>query len=204
MSCNESMQHVEPDPEALIAQSLQGNEEAFAALYQACAPGVYRLAYGVLLNTQDAEEVVQDVFVYVYRSLTRFDPNRGAFQTWLYTITISRCRNKRRRKWLPTVMLSHLMGQGIEPAVPRQETPEAAMARRDVRDALETALAALSPRLREAVTLRYAHGLTFREMAEVLGCPQKTAESRVRLAHQALRRALSAEGELLLEELWGF
>lgn len=204
MACNDVMQNPEPAPEALIAQALQGDEEAFARLYAAYAPGVYRLAYGVLLHTQDAEEVVQDVFVYVYRNLARFDPARGAFHTWLYTITISRCRNKRRRKWLPTVLLSHLIGQGVEPPGPHGETPEAAMARRDVRDALETALGALSPRLRAAVTLRYAHGLTYREMAEALGCPQKTAESRVRLAHEALRRALGAEGALLLEEVWGF
>ncbi|GAB4444235.1 MAG: RNA polymerase sigma factor SigW [Anaerolineae bacterium] len=198
------MQNADPDPEALIARSLQGDEDAFAALYEACAPGVYRLAYGVLLHVQDAEEVVQDVFVYVYRNRDKFDPARGAFQTWLYTITISRCRNKRRRKWLPTVMLSHLVNQGLEPAGAHHETPEAALARRGVRDALEQALAGLSPRLREAVTLRYAQGLTYREMAEVLGCPQKTAESRVRLAHEALRQSLSAESALLMEELWGF
>ncbi|MBN1284278.1 MAG: sigma-70 family RNA polymerase sigma factor [Anaerolineae bacterium] len=193
-----------PIPEELIARSLAGDEDAFAALYGAYAPGVYRLAYGILLHVQDAEEVVQDVFVYVYRSLARFDPRRGAFRTWLYTITVSRCRNKRRRKWLPTVVLSHLMGQGFEPSGPHRETPEAAVARQNVRDALTDALGGLSPRLREAVALRYGQGLTYREMGEVLGCPPKTAESRIRLAHEALRRALSAEGELLLEELWGF
>jgi RNA polymerase sigma-70 factor (ECF subfamily) len=198
------MQNAENTPEALIARSRQGDEQAFAALYRAYAPGVYRLAYGILLHVQDAEEVVQDVFVYVYRKLDRFDPQRGALRTWLYTITVSRCRNKRRRKWLPTVILSHLISRGIEPAAPHQATPEAALARWGVRDALEQALSTLSPCLREAVALRYAQGLTYREMGQVLGCPQKTAESRVRLAHQALCRALSADGKLLLEELWGF
>ncbi len=79
------------------------------------------------------------------------------------------------------------------------------MARMGVRDALERALATLSPRLREAVALRYGQGLTYREMADVLDCPQKTAESRVRLAHEALREVLSASGDaVLLEELWSF
>jgi RNA polymerase sigma-70 factor, ECF subfamily len=192
------------NPDELIARSLAGDEDAFEALYHGYAPGVYRLAYSILLNVQDAEEVVQDVFVYVYRKLANFDPARGAWRTWLYTITVSRCRNKRRRKWLPTVLLSHLVGQGYEPSGPRQEMPEAAAARQDVRDALAQALGTLSRTQREAVALRYGQGFTYREMGEVLGCPQKTAESRVRLAHEALRRALSAEGELLLEELWGF
>ena len=102
------------------------------------------------------------------------------------------------------MVVSHLIGHGVEPAGPYQATPEAALARQGVRDALEQALSTISPCLREAVALRYARGLTYREMAQVLGCPRKTAESRVRLAHQALRRALSAEGRLLLEELWGF
>jgi RNA polymerase sigma-70 factor (ECF subfamily) len=74
-----------------------------------------------------------------------------------------------------------------------------------VREALEKALTRLSPRLREAIALRYGQGLTYREMADVLGCPQKTAESRVRLAHEALREVMTAADDVaLLEELWSF
>ncbi len=68
-------------------------------------------------------------------------------------------------------------------------------------------MATLSPRLREAIALRYGQGLTYREMADILDCPQKTAESRVRLAHEALREAMSAENKdsvALLEEMWSF
>ena len=73
--------------------------------------------------------------------------------------------------------------------------------RQHARDAVESALAGLPPRLREAVVLRYGHGLTYREIAEVMGCPQKTAESRVRLAHDALRRIMQPVGPALLDEL---
>ena len=72
-------------------------------------------------------------------------------------------------------------------------------AHQTAQEAVERALAGLTPRLREAIVLRYGHGLTYREIAEVMGCPQKTAESRVRLAHDALRGAL--QGQDLLEEL---
>jgi len=84
---------------------------------------------------------------------------------------------------------------------PRIETPEARYTQRSVQDAVQQALATLSPRLREAVVLRYGHGLTYREMADVIGCPAKTAESRVRLAHDALRDRLQPHGHGLLEEL---
>lgn len=189
---------------ALIACCLEGDQAAYASLYQAVAPGLYRLAYSILLHQQDAEDVVQEAMVYAFRQLRHYQPERGALRTWLYTITISRCRNARRRKWLPTVRLANLLNLGLEPAEPEDHTPEAAVARMGVRDALEKALATLSPRLREAIALRYGHSLTYREMAEVLDCPQKTAESRIRLAHEALRAAMTEGDAVLLEELWSF
>ncbi|MBK8026508.1 MAG: sigma-70 family RNA polymerase sigma factor [Chloroflexi bacterium] len=87
-------------------------------------------------------------------------------------------------------------------AAPHSEQPESAAARTSVKETVEAALRRLAPRLREAVVLRYGHGLTYREIAEVMDCPQKTAESRVRLAHEALRGLLTPAGASLLEELW--
>src|SRR5229473_1798956 len=190
--------------EVLIDRCLSGDQQAYAALYDKVAPGVYRLAYSILLHQQDAEDVVQEVMVYAFRNLQRYEVQRGAFRTWLYTITVSRCRNARRRKWLPTTALANMLKVGIEPAAPVDHTPEAALARMGVREALEKALATLSPRLREAIALRYGQDLTYREMAEILECPQKTAESRVRLAHEALRAAMTETDAVLLEELWSF
>jgi len=191
----------------LLRRAQTGDQAAYTAFYDAAASSLYRLAYSILLHTEDAEDVVQEALVYAFRNLHRYDPARGSVRTWLYTITISRCRNARRRKWLPTTALSQLLNLGVEPTVPDGHTPEAAAARMGVREALERALATLSPRLREAIALRYGQELTFREMAEVLECPQKTAESRVRVAHESLRAALrteSAESQALLEELWSF
>jgi RNA polymerase sigma-70 factor (ECF subfamily) len=184
----------------LIARCQQGDQAAYEALYNAVASDIYRLAYSLLLHPQDSEDVVQEVMVYVFRSLHQFDPKRGSFRTWLYTITVSRCRNARRRKWLPTVALSSLLGMKSEPRAPISQSPEVAVAWRDACESIERALSKLSPRLREAVVLRYGQGLTYREMAEVLDCPQKTAESRVRLAHEALRNSLSEVELGLLEE----
>lgn len=192
----------DPDLMDLIARCLAGDQGAFGTLYERHAPSLYRLAFSVLLVEQDAEDVLQEAMVYAFRSLHRYDPARGAFRTWLYTITISRCRNARRRKWLPTVALAHLLSIGVEPPAPADEGPEHRAAWAELRDSLRQALATLSPRLREAVALRYGHGLTYREMAEIIGCPQKTAESRIRLAHEQLRQAMSAADRAALEELW--
>jgi RNA polymerase sigma-70 factor (ECF subfamily) len=186
----------------LLAACQRGEQSACTTLFETCAPLVYRLSYGLLLHAQDAEDVVQEVFVYVFRNLHQYDPKRGAFQTWLYTITISRTRNARRRKWLPSVDLGQLLQVGLEPSAPEEASPEATALRNEARQTLDRALLNLSPRLREAVILRYGHQLTYREMSAILNCPEKTAESRVRLAHAALRQAL--QGEQLDLVLQGF
>lgn len=192
----------DPDLMALIGRCLAGDQSAYAALYERYASSLFRLAYSVLLDEQDAEDVLQEALVYAFRNLQHYDPSRGAFRTWLYTITISRCRNARRRKWLPTVALANLLAVGVEPPAPADESPEHRAAWAELHESLRRALATLSPRLREAVALRYGQGLTYREIAEVMECPQKTAESRIRLAHEQLRKALSAADEAALAELW--
>ncbi|MCC7209588.1 MAG: RNA polymerase sigma factor [Anaerolineae bacterium] len=201
---HDSTTHDERPILALIARCLAGDQAAFTALYEATAPWVYRLAYSILLHPQDAEDVVQETLVYAFRNLGHFDPTRAAFRTWIVTIAVSRCRNARRRKWLPTIRLGAMMNLGLEPAAPEEQGPESAFARRSAREALEKALARLSPRLREAVALRYGQGLTYKEMAAALGCPAKTAESRVRLAHEALRAAFAEShgAEATLVEAW--
>ena len=185
---------------ALIARAQGGDEAACEAIYQRFIGQTYRLAYGVLLDQQDAEEVVQDSFAYAFRRIRAYDPEKSAFRTWLYTITLSRCRNKRRRKILPTIDLSQiaerLPGGGPSP----ERAAEKAGTRRAVLEALEK----LSPKLREAIVLRYFDGLTYREIAEVLGCAQKTAESRVRLGHQAMYRLLSQTPEALPQGLFSY
>ncbi|MBZ0281186.1 MAG: RNA polymerase sigma factor [Anaerolineae bacterium] len=186
---------------ALIPRCLNGDQTAFAALYELCAPIIYRLCYGLLVNRQDAEDITQEAFVYAFKNLKRYDSTRASFKTWLYTIALSRCRNLYRRKRLPWMDFASLLSADL-PA-PKSEAPESKLAQRDVKAMVENALSELTPRLREAVVLRYGHGLTYREMAEVIGCPQKTAESRVRLAHERLRGTLQPTGESLLEELIG-
>ncbi len=194
-----------PDDNAtaqLIAQAVAGEQQAYAELYEQFASGVYRLCYSLLLNTHDAEDVVQETFVYAFRNLARYDANKSAFKTWLYTIAVSRCRNLYRRQRMLTLDISQLLHANL--AAPKQETPEAVFTQRSVQEALRDALAKLSPTLREAVVLRYGHGLAYREIAEVMNCPQKTAESRVRLAHKQLHHLLLPLGQGLLEELLQF
>ena len=190
----------QPDEIAVvIRQCLSGDQSGFETLYELCAPSIYHLCYGLLMNRQDAEDVMQESFVYGFKNLHRYNSERASFKTWLYTIALSRCRNlyRRGRWWNIAGLLS------LDLPAPYSDAPEARLADHDAKAAIEVALSSLSPRLREAVILRYGHNLTFREMAEVIGCPQKTAESRVRLAHDQLRAVLQPSGDSLLDSLLG-
>ncbi len=187
---------------ALIQLCLQGEQTAYTGLYDTFAPMVYRLCYGLVLNKQDAEDVLQEVFVYAFKNLSRYEPTKSAFKTWLYTIAVSRCRNTYRRKHIPQIDISQLFSTQM--AAPTSERPEAMLAQRNAQDALLRALSQLPAYLREAVILRYGHSLTYREIADVMNCPPKTAESRVRLAHDHLRKILQPQGQALLDELVSF
>jgi RNA polymerase sigma-70 factor (ECF subfamily) len=186
----------------LIERGRQGEEAACAALYHQFSPLLMRLCLGLLGDLQDAEEVTQDSFVYALRNLKRFDASRSAFPTWLYTIALSRCRNKRRRKLLVQLPLELLSSEAPKH---QDRLVELTLARRGVREQVWQALQALRPELREAVALRYLGQMRYKEIGEALACNPKTAESRVRLGLEQLRQALrqrGIEGELDLVDQW--
>jgi RNA polymerase sigma-70 factor (ECF subfamily) len=179
--------------EHLIQRWLNGDASAAEALYQAHRAQIYRLAYALLGNADDAEEVMQDVLVYALTHIERYDPGRAAFTTWLHTITVSRCRDRQRRRRLPSVSLGGWMGGGGD-VTASAAGPEGMAIARENRHDLWRALDQLSPKLREAVILRYWNGHTYQEMAQILGCPLPTAQSRVRLAYERLRELLAPAG----------
>ena len=140
------------EPNEMIDHALAGDQRGYAALYEHFASGIYRLCYSLVLNQQDAEDVMQESFVYAFKNLQRFDPDKASFKTWLYTIAVSRCRNTYRRKRFHLVDLSQVLQ--LQLPSPKSETPEAAMARRESVDAVQEALMKLTPILREAIVLR--------------------------------------------------
>ena len=174
---------------ALIDRCLAGEQAAYVALYDQYSGVIYRLAYSLLQQQQDAEEVLQDSFEYAFRRLDHFDPRKSAFKTWLYRIAVSRCHNKRRRKWLPSLSLSAFDDR--EPRDPAAAPPDETAALNEQQRAVWAAVGRLSPKLREVAVLRYYGGLQYGEIGAALDIPAKTAESRMRLAHQALREWLS-------------
>jgi RNA polymerase sigma-70 factor (ECF subfamily) len=186
------------DINAVITRWQAGDERAAEAIYNQCCDSVFSLAYTLLGDRPDAEEVAQDALTYALTHIERYDPERARFSTWLNTITVSRCRNKRRRRVLPSLPLgARLRGGEIRDTAPgpeHQAIQEAACD--EVREAIES----LSRPLREAILLRYWADYTYQEMGDMLGCSLRTAQSRVRLAHKQLGTMLSQNDLGFLEE----
>lgn len=176
------------DDEFLITRCCLGEEAAFVAVYKKYAPSIFRLCFGFLQHREDAEEVVQDTFEYAFRKIDRYQVKKASFKTWLYQIAISRCRNKRRRKFLDTFSLNRLFGETVRD--PSQSVPLDIAINNEEQEEVWKALQELSPKVRETVYLRYYEGLTYRDIGVLLGIPAKTAESRMRLAHASLRKLL--------------
>ncbi len=177
------------DAAMLIGRCLSGEQSAYVELYDLYSGQLYRLVYSMLGDREDAEEVLQDSFEYAFRRLDHYDARKSAFRTWLYRIAVSRCRNKRRRKWLPSFSLNAF--DGDEPKDPAAAPPDETAVLSERQRAVWAAVSALSPKLREVAILRYYGGLQYAEIGAVLDIPPKTAESRMRLAHKTLREQLS-------------
>jgi RNA polymerase sigma-70 factor (ECF subfamily) len=190
------------DVSAMVKRWQAGDERAAAALYNHFRDRAFYLAYGLLGDGADAEEAAQDALTYALLNIKRYDPSRARFATWLHTITVSRCRDRQRRRRLPSLSLSAWLGRERDvpdpTPGPEQHTIQAE-ARREVWAAVQN----LKPPLREAIVLRYWAGHTYQEIADIVGCPLRTAQSRVRLAFQQLREKLALaelNGEGLEEE----
>ena len=187
------------DISVLIRRWQAGDERAAEAIYDQCWESTLGLAFALLGDLADAEEVAQDALTYALTRVERYDPHRARFSTWLHTITVSRCRDRRRRRILPSLpLLTWFKGGGDAPDL--APGPEHQTIWDATRTELWQAIATLSPPLREAIVLRHWADFTYQEMGDMLDCSMRTAQSRVRLAHQRLRALLNQDDLTILKE----
>jgi len=176
------------DDEFLVRQILGGNREAFRLLVLRYQRPLFRFL-GVLGFAQDAaEDVAQQTFLRVYRSLASFDPRQAKFATWLFTIAKRLAANERERA-------HHRREQPVQ-SLPEVEAPPApadpAVAAERTRR-LAAAIAALPEALRSTFFLSQVKELTLDEVAAVEGCALGTVKSRIHRAREQLRAALVEE-----------
>ena len=148
---------------------------------------VYRLAYRLTGNPHDAEDLTQEVFVRVFRSLSRYTP--GTFEGWLHRITTNLFLDQARRK---AKIRFDALAEDSETRMPgRAPSPDSQVADRLFDDDVEAALSALPPDFRAAVVLCDIEGLSYDEIADVLDLKLGTVRSRIHRGRSMLRKALA-------------
>ena len=163
----------------LVGRAKGGDAAACREIVDRYSVDLHRLAFSLVGHAQDAEDVVQETFVGAFRTLRAFE-GRSALKTWLIQILVRQAARRRqaraRGKALP-----------LDKASPASRGPREGL---DARMDLLAALERLPPEQREVIALRELEGMTYEEMAEALGAPRGTIESRLHRARQALRERL--------------
>lgn len=172
----------------LINAIVNKNRDALSELYRRTVSKLYAISYSVLSSQQDAEEIVCDVFMYVWQNAHVYDRRRAHVLGWLTVITRHRAIDRFRRRLTSPPVDDY---QGVErPLVSGLKSPEAFLAQFQDRSAVRCALARLSPLRRKLIGLAFFQGLTHEEMALTLGLPAGTVKSHIRRAIMILRGAL--------------
>ncbi|MGC2617497.1 MAG: sigma-70 family RNA polymerase sigma factor [Acidobacteriaceae bacterium] len=177
-------QHV-PDS-ALVERMMAGDESALSALYDRYSGMLFAMLVRILHDPQAAEEILQDMFLQLWRGAARFDANRGSLPAWLMVIgrnrALSRLRTREHRE-IPEDIEAY-PANAVASSVNLEDDAERSL----LMEKLRTAMAALPAEQREAVELAYFEGMTQTEIAARTGSPLGTVKSRVRTAMQSLKQ----------------
>jgi RNA polymerase sigma-70 factor (ECF subfamily) len=181
--------------ERVIAACQQGDREAFRLLFEAYKDRVFSIAaYSFGGDAAAAGDVTQQVFLKLLTSITQFRGD-AQFATWLYRLVVNVCTDeqRRRRRFLP-------FGESSPESRMEDRRPqEKHYARLEIADSVQAAITELKPKFRLPVLLRYIEGLSYEEIAEVLGCSKGTVASRLNRGHKALAKRLAhLRGQVVL------
>lgn len=188
----------QPDDRELVNRFKNGDQDAFDMLVERYSQRAYQIAYGVLRNQQDAEEVAQDVFVRIHKALPKFRGD-AEFTTWMYRIAVNLARNKYRWKRVRGYKREFSIDTPIENeegGTTKFELPEEGMTPdeqaqiNEFQQRVEEELYQLPELYREALVLRNVEDMSYEQIADVLGCKLGTIKSRIARAREELRRRL--------------
>ena len=183
----------------LVRRCLGGDASAWEEIVRLYNRRIYNLCYRFTNSPDDAQDLTQDVFIKVYRTLGSYDVEKGAFTTWLTTLTrnllVDHFRRSKQDRITDSIdgtsreeedALS--MSDRLEDPRP---SPDDRLASKEAQKMVQTALARLSPELREAVILRDLQDMDYKEIAGTLRVPEGTVKSRINRGRMELARLLS-------------
>jgi RNA polymerase sigma-70 factor (ECF subfamily) len=184
---------------SLIKRCLGGDASAWEEIVRSHNRRIYNICYRFTGSQDDAEDLTQEVFIRIYRTLKSYDLERGAFATWVTTMTrnllVDHFRKSKQDRMTDSMDASPssdedapTLGDQIRDDKP---TPDASVATKETQLMVQQALQKLSPELREAVILRDLQDMDYRDIATTLKVPEGTVKSRINRGRTELARLLS-------------
>ena len=187
----------EPIDWQTIAACQQGDRDALRLLFEAYKDRVYSIAvYSMGGDQSAAADVTQQVFVKLMTRIGQFRGN-SEFTTWLHRLVVNCCLDERRkqRRFVP------LAEFGLVKTNHSERSQATAYARRELAGQVQAAIAELKPKMRWPILLKYIEGLSYEEIAAVLGCSKGTVASRLNRGHKALAKRLGhLRGQFVIGE----
>jgi RNA polymerase sigma-70 factor (ECF subfamily) len=182
----------------LVRRCIAGDAVAWEEIVQRYHRRIYNICYRFAGSSDDAQDLTQEVFIRMYRTLNSYDVGRGAFMTWVTTLTrnllvdhFRKTKHDRLTDSLDTTASDNPDAMTLSDRIPDQgPAPDSGVQSRETRDAVHQALQKLSPELREAVILRDLQDMDYREIATVLKVPEGTVKSRINRGRAELARLL--------------
>jgi RNA polymerase sigma-70 factor (ECF subfamily) len=178
--------------EELVARSIGGDTESFNELILRWERPIYALAYRTIGREEEARDVCQETFLRAFRALPGFR-GQAKFSSWIYRIALNLCRDwMRKERRAPLVQVPEDTDpMELAAAAEPSESIDELVARRDLTRIVERVMAQLPEEQRTAIVLKEYHGLTFQEIADLVGCPLSTVKTRLYQGLTVMRRELA-------------
>ncbi|MBN2071953.1 MAG: RNA polymerase sigma factor [Candidatus Krumholzibacteriota bacterium] len=177
------------DDNELVKKSLNGSERAFRAIIEKHAPVVYSAVRSVIGNSDDIDDLVQDIFIKIYRGLSRFRGD-SRLSTWIYTIARNESFNARGKKRPETVPVDTIDLSG-----PSNQRPDRVFLARQDSAEIRGLIARLDGKYREVIELRYLAEKSYIEISEIMEIPIGTVKTYLHRARNELKDMFSHQSE---------
>lgn len=183
---------------SLVRRCVSGDAAAWEEIVQRYNRRIYNICYRFAGSADDAQDLTQEVFIRMYRTLNTYDTARGAFMTWVTTLTrnllvdhFRKTKQDRMTDSLDTPTSENEDAMPLGERIPDSgPAPDLGVQSRETREVVHQALQKLSPELREAVILRDLQDMDYKEIATVLKVPEGTVKSRINRGRAELGRLL--------------
>lgn len=187
---------VDTDESELIDRARGGDLAAYRQCIELFGPRVYAIAYQMVGNTEDAQDIAQEVFVRLYRSLDKYRPT-SRFTTWLYRLTVNLCIDFQRKNARHRHVAIDEAPDALAVA-DREPLPDARIEQQQFHGAIHALARDLTTKQRIVFVLRDLQGMTTEEIARILNCRQSTVRVHLATARLLIRQALSGQYPELL------